>query len=634
MPLYSIKMRAAKGDLHVSGAERILEQNDITAAVSALTERALHHGLGRADFINIKMEEVAPSQLQYLDALPVSKRPAKTVEETYQIMKELLCELGLEAKADDLIELLRSNHPMRGAVLYDVATGSRLEPDHERGIRVTYMDAAGETSAGSCKNHFREALVLATKVVHAPGVIAELCLSDDPDYLVGYLASLKHGYVRLTPMKEMGNPHGGRIFIFDSSRAKAEEAINYLERQRVLVRGLPVEKPANPDPQQIFADELKRLQEQSLYRSMRTMDSEQSRYVQMQGRKILMFASNSYLDLAADPRVKQAAAEAALKWGAGSGGSRLTTGNLALHEALEAKLAEFKGTEAALLFNTGYMANVGIISALTNSESVIFSDEYNHASIIDGARLSKARIVVYKHNDMQDLEAKILTTPCSRGLIVSDAVFSMDGDIVDLPALVALGKKHHLLTMIDEAHATGVIGKTGHGTVEHFGNICRPDILMGTLSKALGAEGGYACASRVIIEYLKNKARSFIFATAQAPATLGAALRAIEVLEAEPQRAQNLQHNVTFFLNALHTEGVKAASPTAIIPVIIGDEATALKVADELLANGVLAPAIRYPTVAKGTARLRVALMATHTEDELAQTAKLIGAAIKKYKNV
>ena len=362
------------------------------------------------------------------------------------------------------------------------------------------------------------------------------------------------------------------------------------------------------------------------------MDSEQSKYVEMQGRKVLMLASNSYLDLAADARVKQAAAEAALQWGAGSGGSRLTTGNTTLHEALESKLAQFKGTEAALIFNTGYMANVGIISALCNSESVIFSDEYNHASIIDGARLSKARIVVYKHNDMQDLEAKILATPCSRGLIVSDAVFSMDGDIVDLPALVALGKKYHLLTMIDEAHATGVIGKTGHGTVEHFDNTVRPDILMGTLSKALGAEGGYACASKVIIEYLKNKARSFIFATSQTPATLAAALRAIEVLEEEPQRAQNLQQNVEFFLNALHAEGVEAYSPTAIIPIIIGDEKSALQVADELLANGVLAPAIRYPTVAKSTARLRVALMATHTEAELSQTAKLIGAAIRKYK--
>ena len=632
MPLYSIKMRAAKGDLHVSGAERIIEQNDISGAVSALTERALHHGLGRADFINIKMEEVKEEQLEYLDALPVSKRPAQTVEETYQIMRSMLCELCLEDKADELIDLLRHNHPMRGAVLYDVATSQRIEPDHERGIRVTYMDAAGAASSSSCKNHFREAIVLATKVVHAPGIIAELCLSDDPDYLVGYLASLKHGYVRLMPMKEIGNPHGGRVFIFDSRKAKPEDAIYYLEKQRVLVRGLPVEKPANPDPQQIFADELKHLKEQSLYRSMRTMDSEQSKYVEMQGRKILMFASNSYLDLAADERIKKAASEAALNWGAGSGGSRLTTGNTALHEALENKLAQFKGTEAALVFNTGYMANVGIISALCNSEAVIFSDEYNHASIIDGCHLAKSKIVVYKHNDMQDLEAKILATPCSRGLIVSDAVFSMDGDIVNLPELVALGKKYHLLTMIDEAHATGVIGKTGHGTVEHFGNVTKPDILMGTLSKSLGAEGGYACASKVIIEYLKNKARSFIFATSQAPATLAAALQAIAVLEAEPERAQRLQHNVDFFLQALHAEGVEADSPTAIIPIIIGDEATALKVADELLANGVLAPAIRYPTVAKGTARLRIALMATHTDEELAHTAKLIAAAIRKYK--
>ena len=632
MPLYSIKMRAAKGDLHVSGAERIIEQNDISDAVSALTERALHHGLGRADFINIKMEEVKEEQLEYLDALPVSKRPAQTVEETYKLMRSMLCELDLEDKADELIDLLRHNHPMRGAVLYDVATSKRIEPDQERGIRVTYMDAAGAASASSCKNHFREAIVLATKVVHAPGIIAELCLSDDPDYLVGYLASLKHGYARLMPMKELGNPHGGRVFIFDSRKAKAEDAIYYLEKQRVLVRGLPVEKPANPDPQQIFADELKRLKEQSLYRSMRTMDSEQSKYVDMQGRKILMFASNSYLDLAADECVKKAASEAAMKWGAGSGGSRLTTGNTALHEALESKLAQFKGTEAALVFNTGYMANVGIISALCNSDAVIFSDEYNHASIIDGCRLAKSKIVVYKHNDMQDLEAKILTTPCSRGLIVSDAVFSMDGDIVNLPELVALGKKYHLLTMIDEAHATGVIGKTGHGTVEHFGNVAQPDILMGTLSKSLGAEGGYACASKTIIEYLKNKARSFIFATSQAPATLAAALRAIEVLEAEPERAQHLQHNVDFFLQALHAEGVEADSPTAIVPIIIGDEATALKVADELLANGLLAPAIRYPTVAKGTARLRIALMATHTDEELAHTAKLIAAAIRKYK--
>lgn len=630
MPKYSIKMRASKQGKHVSGAERIVPQELITATIGALSERALHHGLGRADFINIKMEEVHPDELQYLDAIPVDNRPAETIEGTYAIMRQVLGELGLADRADELIDLLRHVHPMRGAVLYDVATGKRIEPDQERGIRVTYMDADGTSSVNSIKNHFNEAIVLATKVVHAPGIISELCLSDDPDYLVGYISSLKHGYVRLNPMKAMGDPHGGRVFIFDSRKAKAEEAIAYLEKQKVLVRGLPPERPVNAKTQQIFAEELAQLKEKSLYRSMRTLESAQSKYVRLNSKKILMLASNSYLDLADDERVKKAAAEAAMAWGAGSGGSRLTTGNTVLHEALEKKLAQFKGTEAALLFNTGYMANVGIISALCDSESVIFSDEYNHASIIDGARLSKARIIVYKHNDMQDLEAKLTGANYRKGIIVSDAVFSMDGDIVKLPKLVELGKKYRLLTMIDEAHATGVIGATGRGAVEYFGGNYVPDIIMGTLSKALGAEGGFACADKIIIEYLKNKARSFIFATSQAPAVLGAALKALEILEREPQRSRRLQHNAAYFLDCLRREGVKAASPTAIIPVIIGDEAAALKAADELLACGCLVPAIRYPTVAKGAARLRVALMSSHTEAELARTAKLIAAAMQK----
>ncbi len=632
MPMYSIKMRASKEGSHVSGAERILPVEEMSKAVSALTERALHHGLGRADFINVKMEEVKPAELQYLDALPVSLRPADTVEGTYGIMRQLLCELGLEAEADECIDLLRHVHPMRGAVLYDVATHSRLEPDQSRGIRVTYMDADTEGCNLSGKNHFREAIVLATKVVNCPGMLAELCLSDDPDYLVGYLASKKHGYLRLTPMKEMGDPHGGRVFIFDSRLAKAEDAIEFLEHKKVLVRGLPAERPAQEDPIARLAKELDTLKEKQLYRTMRLMESEQSKYVTMNGKQVLLLSSNSYLDLAADPRVKQAAADAALKWGAGSGGSRLTTGNCTLHEELERKLAAFKHTEGAVLFNTGYMANVGILSALCDSESVIFSDAYNHASIIDGARLSKAQIVVYKHNDMADLEHKLQTTPFRKGMIVSDAVFSMDGDILDLPRFVELGKKYHILTMVDEAHATGVIGKTGHGIVEYYNDQYIPDIIMGTLSKSLGAEGGFACACNTICDYLRNKARSFIFATSQAPATLAAAAKALDVLEAEPARSQRLQHNVDFFLNALHEAGVKAESPTAIIPIIIGDEGTALRVADELLANGVLIPAIRYPTVEKGTARLRIALMATHTDEELAHTAKLIARAIENNK--
>ena len=629
MSFYSIKMRASKEDKHVSGAERIVEQEKIAENIGALSERALHHGLGKADFINIKIEEVQQEELLHLEALPVSSDFAESVEASFAIMQAKLAELGLENFAK-LTKLVREVKPMRGAVLYDIATEARKEPDQSRGVRVTYMDAAGNKTAGSGKNHFREALVLATKVVNCPGMLAELCISDDPEYVTGYIASKKHGYVRLSPLKSQGDRHGGRVFICDSRLAKIEDIIAYLEKQKVLVNNVPEapEAKSQPvvEPEQEIVATLSDLKAKALYRTMKKMDSEQSKYVNYNGKKVLLMSSNSYLDLAADVRVKQAAAIAAMTWGAGSGGSRLTTGNCALHEALEVKLAELKGKPAALLFNTGYMANLGIISALVDKDGIVFSDELNHASIIDGARLSRAKIVVYKHNDMADLEAKLKQYAGCHGLIVSDAVFSMDGDILNLPEYVALGKKYHVLTMIDEAHATGVIGAAGKGAVEHYG--CEaPDIIMGTLSKSLGAEGGFACASQAIIDYLRNRARSFIFSTSQAPATLGAALEAIRVMEKEPQRVADLQHNVEFFCQCLKLYGVEAASPTAIIPVVVGDEERALAIADYLVNHGVLVPAIRYPTVAKGTARLRVALMATHTEEELERTARLIAEA-------
>lgn len=633
MSFYSIKMRAAKEGKHVSGAERIVEEEQLGENIEALSQRALHHGLGKADFINIKIEAADVNKLQHLEALPVSSEFTATIEASFKLMASKLQELGLKDFAK-LTQLLQEIKPMRGAVLYDIATESRIEPEQERGVRVTYMDAAGKQKVASGKNHFREALVLATKVVNCPGMIAELCISDDPEYVTGYIASKKHGYVRLNPLKQKGDRHGGRIFVCDTRIARGEEIIHYLERQMVLVHQVPAAPAAKTakvpqEPLEEIKATLETLKKKALFRTMKTMNSEQSRYVDYKGKRVLLMSSNSYLDLAAHERVKQAAARAALTWGAGSGGSRLTTGNCTLHEELEAKLAKLKGKEAALLFNTGYMANLGIISALVDKEGIVFSDELNHASIIDGARLSRAKIVVYKHNDMVDLEQKLQLYAGCKGLIVSDAVFSMDGDILNLPEYVALGKKYQVLTMIDEAHATGVIGATGKGVVEHFG--CEaPDIIMGTLSKSLGAEGGFACADRAIIEYLRNKARSFIFSTSQAPATLGAALEALKVLQEEPQRVKALQKNVEYFCKALRDYGVAAASPTAIIPVMVGDEKRALAIADYLLEQGILIPAIRYPTVAAGTARLRVALMATHTEEELKGTARLIAEAFKR----
>ena len=376
--------------------------------------------------------------------------------------------------------------------------------------------------------------------------------------------------------------------------------------------------------------ELGRLREQNLYRELRNFSSAQTRHVELGGKRLLMLSSNSYLDFCADEDIKKFAVEAARKFGTGTGGARLTTGSSLLTEALEKRLAEFKNTEAALTFNTGYMANLGTISAICDKTWTIFSDELNHASIIDGCRLSKAKIVVYRHSDMADLRGKISELRPEKALIVSDGVFSMDGDIVHLPELTEIADEFGALSMIDEAHATGVIGKTGRGTAEHFGMAHGADISLGTLSKALGSEGGFVCGNATLIEFLRNKARSFIFSTALSPVTVAASLKALEKLMASPERTQRLQKNVTFFCSELLKNGISARSETAIVPILIGSEAKAAEVAAKLFERGCFVSAIRYPTVARGEARLRVTLMASHEEAELSAAAAEIARTIRE----
>ncbi len=373
-----------------------------------------------------------------------------------------------------------------------------------------------------------------------------------------------------------------------------------------------------------FYQELENLKQKNLYRTMKPLTSAQSTHVTYKGKDRIMLASNSYLDLSNDPEVKEYTIEILKQYGVGSGGSRLTTGNTRIHEQLEQKLANFKKTEAALVFNTGYVANLAAISAICDKDSVILSDELNHASIIDGCRLRKAKIVVYKHNDMEDLEAKARVYSGKKGVIVSDAVFSMDGDIVNLPELMRIADQYHFLSMIDEAHATGVIGKTGHGTVEHYGLDRNPDILMGTLSKAIGGEGGFVCGDTILIEYLKNKARGFIFSTSLSPTTMAAAYKALEIIEQHPEKVAKLQQNTQHFCQALVRNGIYTNSQTAIIPIFIGDEGKALQVAQQLLEEGFFVSAIRFPTVKKGCERLRIALMSTHTYEELDAAAQAI----------
>lgn len=375
--------------------------------------------------------------------------------------------------------------------------------------------------------------------------------------------------------------------------------------------------------------ELERLREQNLYRDLRNFSSAQTRHVELGGRRLLMLSSNSYLDLCADTDIQNFAIETARKFGTGSGGARLTTGSSLLTAELEKRLAAFKHAEAALTFNTGYMANLGTISAICDKTWTIFSDELNHASIIDGCRLSKAKIIVYRHNDMADLRGKISELNPEKSLIVSDGVFSMDGDIVKLPDLLKIADEFGAISMIDEAHATGVIGKTGRGTAEHFGMERGADISLGTLSKAIGSEGGFVCGSATLIEFLRNKARSFIFSTAVSPVTVAASLKALEKLMASPERTLKLQKNVDFFCRELLKNGISARSETAIVPIMIGSEAKATEVAAKLFERGYFVSAIRYPTVARSEARLRVTLMASHEKAELSAAAAEIARAIR-----
>ncbi len=373
--------------------------------------------------------------------------------------------------------------------------------------------------------------------------------------------------------------------------------------------------------------ELEQMKANHIYRIMTEFSSAQAKSVCIEGKNQHLFSSNSYLDLCNEPDLKNYAKRIIDQFGVGSGGSRLTTGTSSIHLLLERTIADFKKREAALVFNTGFMANCGIISALAKKGDIIYSDELNHASIIDGCRLSNAKIIIYKHNDMEDLEKKIMEHKGSPGIIVSDGVFSMDGDIVALPRLVELAKRYQLLSMIDEAHATGVIGETGRGTEEYYHMEGEVDILMGTLSKAIGSEGGFVCGSKLLIDYLINTSRSFIFSTALSPVSVAASIAGIKRIEKEPERVMQLQENVRYCCRRLQDTGFHVHSETAIIPIMIYDEAKAMSVMEYLKEHGYYVSAIRYPTVSKNSARLRIALMSSHSKEEIDELVELLKKA-------
>lgn len=365
--------------------------------------------------------------------------------------------------------------------------------------------------------------------------------------------------------------------------------------------------------------ELSAIRSAGLFRELTELETGQTPEVSIGGKRYILLGSNGYLGLSTHPEVKEAAAAAVEKYGAGSGGSRLVSGTTDLHSALEEKIASFKKTEAAAVFSSGYLANIGTIQALAGRGGVIFSDELNHASIIDGCRISGAEVRVYGHLDFNRLESLVSAEKSSRRkLIVTDTVFSMDGDLANLSELCGIADRYGCALMVDEAHATGVLGERGSGATEHFGVEDRVPVAMGTLSKAVGASGGYIAGDRRLVEFIRNRARSFIFDTSPPAPALAAALAAIGIIEREPDRRSRLWEMTRLFKTGLEKTGLRILpSQSAIVPVLVGEPAAAVKFSSVLRENGVYTPAVRPPSVPEGKCRIRAAIMATHRKSHI-----------------
>src|SRR3954451_19350856 len=377
-------------------------------------------------------------------------------------------------------------------------------------------------------------------------------------------------------------------------------------------------------------ERLEEIRELGLYRRMRLISGPQGPRVLLDGRPVLLLCSNNYLGLADHPRVREAAADAAMRWGVGAGASRLVSGNMTVHRRLEERIAAFKGSGACVLFGSGYLANAGVVSSLAGEGDVVFSDALNHASIVDGCRLSRAETFVYDHCDTEHLEWGLREAGGRGALIVTDGLFSMDGDIAPLEEVVELAQRYDARVMVDEAHSTGTLGPSGRGAVADAGLEHEVDIVVGTLGKSLGSYGAYVCCDKPMAKYLVNMARTLIFSTALPPPAVAGALAALELLREQPGRVDKLARNAEAMRGALAAQGLEAgASETHILPLVVGDATAAMDACERALAQGVFCQAIRPPTVPHGSSRLRIAVMASHTKSELRWAAGVLARAIR-----
>lgn len=386
------------------------------------------------------------------------------------------------------------------------------------------------------------------------------------------------------------------------------------------------------DPLSYLGATLDDLKQKGTHFKLRVLESEQAPESTFDGKRVINIASNNYLGLTTHPKLRAAALNAIEKYGVGSGAVRTVCGTMQIHMELEQQIARFKNVEACVVFQSGFTANAGTVSAILGKEDFIISDELNHASIIDGARLSRAKILVFHHKDIAHAEEQLASVKNQPGrkLIITDGVFSMDGDIGPLPQLCDLAEKYGAIMMVDDAHASGVLGRNGRGTVDHFHVHGRVDVQVGTLSKAIGALGGYVCGSRQLIDFLYHRARPFLFSTSHPPSVAATCIAAFQVLEEEPERIERLWDNTRFFKKELGSLGFNIggqntpASETPITPIIVGDGKLTMEFSRELFKEGILATGIAFPTVPEGKARIRTIMSATHTREELEKALEVL----------
>jgi glycine C-acetyltransferase len=392
------------------------------------------------------------------------------------------------------------------------------------------------------------------------------------------------------------------------------------------------------NPLSYLTDQLDDLKARGTYFRLRVLDDEQEPVCTFDGKKVINLASNNYLGLTTHPKLREAALQATRNYGVGSGAVRTIAGTMKIHMELEEKIARFKNVEACVVFQSGFAANAGTVSAILGKEDFIISDQLNHASIIDGARLSRAKILVFEHKNVAHAEEQLASVKDQPGkkLLITDGVFSMDGDIGPLPALCDLAENYGAIMMVDDAHSSGVLGRNGRGTIDHFHVHGRVDVQVGTLSKAIGALGGYVCGTRDLIEFLYHRARPFLFSTSHPPSVAATCIAAFDVLEQEPERIEKLWENTRFWKEQLRRLGFNIggvntpASETPITPIIVGDGKLTMEFSRELFKEGVMGTGITFPTVPEGKARIRTIMTATHTQDQLARSLEVLSKVAKR----